>query len=297
MPIGALEGAGRSLVGHSDRVHDVAFSRDGERLASAGLDSTAQIWNPGSASMSSNNTLDWVEAGCQLVNRNLSIAEWDELAAGIPYERTCPGHLRPHPGRATALVRPGRRLPGPAGDPAGKPRGAAGLPAGPGRADPGRRRPVARRGDPVRGAARRPAGPPGRGARRARHRRPRRRPVRRRRGRHPQHRPRALGIGLRHLGTRAEAVQVLFTPDLAPLLSRLPHLLTFVDERSRRRSARWAPDAGVMWRCVSTAGVPTSRTPGRRRCGPPPGGPAWSVEVMWVAGAVVRRRRSRRVRG
>ena len=45
----------------------------------------------------------------------------------------------------------------------------------------------------------------------------------------------ALGIGLRHLGTWAEAVQVLFTPDLAPLLSqdggpRLPHLLTFVDQ-------------------------------------------------------------------
>lgn len=40
----------------------------------------------------------------------------------------------------------------------------------------------------------------------------------------------ALGIGLRHLGTWAEAVQVLFAPDLAPLLGRLPPLLTFVDE-------------------------------------------------------------------
>jgi 2-polyprenyl-6-methoxyphenol hydroxylase-like FAD-dependent oxidoreductase len=41
----------------------------------------------------------------------------------------------------------------------------------------------------------------------------------------------ALGIGLRHLGTWAEAVQVLFRPDLAPLLGPgLPHLLTFVDE-------------------------------------------------------------------
>ncbi len=41
----------------------------------------------------------------------------------------------------------------------------------------------------------------------------------------------ALGIGLRHLGTWAEAVQVLFRPDIAPLLgSRLPHLITFVDE-------------------------------------------------------------------
>ena len=45
----------------------------------------------------------------------------------------------------------------------------------------------------------------------------------------------ALGIGLRHLGTWAQAVQVLFRPDLAPLLGRdrpgrLPRLLTFVDE-------------------------------------------------------------------
>jgi 2-polyprenyl-6-methoxyphenol hydroxylase-like FAD-dependent oxidoreductase len=41
----------------------------------------------------------------------------------------------------------------------------------------------------------------------------------------------ALGIGLRHLGTWAEAVQVLFRPDLAPLLGPgLPHVITFVDE-------------------------------------------------------------------
>ena len=52
---------------------------------------------------------------------------------------------------------------------AGQPGRAAGLPAGSGRADPGRRRPAARRRDPVRGAAGRPAGPAGRGARRARH--------------------------------------------------------------------------------------------------------------------------------
>lgn len=40
----------------------------------------------------------------------------------------------------------------------------------------------------------------------------------------------ALGIGLRHLGTFAEAVQVLFRPDLAGLLGRRPHVLTFVQE-------------------------------------------------------------------
>lgn len=40
----------------------------------------------------------------------------------------------------------------------------------------------------------------------------------------------ALGIGLRHLGTWAEAVQVLFRPDRDLLPGRLPHLLTFVEE-------------------------------------------------------------------
>ena len=40
----------------------------------------------------------------------------------------------------------------------------------------------------------------------------------------------ALGIGVRHLGTFAEAVQVLFRPDRDLLAGRLPHLLTFVEE-------------------------------------------------------------------
>jgi len=46
----------------------------------------------------------------------------------------------------------------------------------------------------------------------------------------------ALGIGLRHLGTWAEAFQVLFRPDLAPLLSQengqhgRPRVLTLVDQ-------------------------------------------------------------------
>jgi 2-polyprenyl-6-methoxyphenol hydroxylase-like FAD-dependent oxidoreductase len=40
----------------------------------------------------------------------------------------------------------------------------------------------------------------------------------------------ALGIGVEHLGTWAQAVQVLFRPDRDPLRGRLPPLLTFVDE-------------------------------------------------------------------
>ena len=40
----------------------------------------------------------------------------------------------------------------------------------------------------------------------------------------------ALGVGVRHLGTWAEAVQVLFRPDRDLTPGRLPHLLTLVDE-------------------------------------------------------------------
>ena len=40
----------------------------------------------------------------------------------------------------------------------------------------------------------------------------------------------ALGIGLRHLGTWAETVQVLFRSDLTARLGRLPHPLAFVTE-------------------------------------------------------------------
>ena len=73
----------------------------------------------------------------------------------------------------------------------------------------------------------------------------------------------ALGIGLRHLGTWAEAVQVLFRPDLAPLLSqdgvpRLPHLLTFVDQP---QPARAVPDGR---RALELCGAAVRRRASRR---------------------------------
>jgi WD40 repeat protein len=74
--------AGPPLTGHTDRVYSVAFSPDGSLLATTSQDGTARLWNPFFDS--------WLSVGCGLVNRNLSMTEWEQLLPGTPYERTCP---------------------------------------------------------------------------------------------------------------------------------------------------------------------------------------------------------------
>jgi WD40 repeat protein len=75
------------LIGHPGSVNAVAFSSYGTALATAGTDGTVQVWD---LSWWDRPPADWAEAGCGLVNRNLTRAEWDQFAGDRPYQRTCP---------------------------------------------------------------------------------------------------------------------------------------------------------------------------------------------------------------
>ncbi len=73
---------GPPLTGHTDGLNTVTFNRTGTFLATGSMDKTIRLWRPQFST--------WVQAGCELVDRNLSMAEWTQIAPGLPYERTCP---------------------------------------------------------------------------------------------------------------------------------------------------------------------------------------------------------------
>ena len=70
------------IRGHEGIVRMVAFSPDGQSLASAGDDRTIRIWTVGLGALQ--------QKACQRLVRNLAKEEWRRLIGSQPYHPTCP---------------------------------------------------------------------------------------------------------------------------------------------------------------------------------------------------------------
>jgi hypothetical protein len=67
---------------HDGGVSAVAFSPDGQWVASGSDDNTARVWGLSSPE-------EFIERACLRLTRNLTHAEWQQYLSGEPYRKTC----------------------------------------------------------------------------------------------------------------------------------------------------------------------------------------------------------------
>ena len=75
------ERIGNAFTGHTSWINAVAYSPDGQTVATGAHDTTIRLWDVSPES--------WKKLACEIVNRNLTPAEWERFFQDIPYHNTC----------------------------------------------------------------------------------------------------------------------------------------------------------------------------------------------------------------
>jgi WD40 repeat protein len=79
---GSAEQLGQPLTGHIDTVFSIAFSPDGQTMATGSADKRVILWDMDPES--------WKAKACRKANRKMSEAEWRRFMGERPYRKTCP---------------------------------------------------------------------------------------------------------------------------------------------------------------------------------------------------------------
>jgi tetratricopeptide (TPR) repeat protein len=79
---------GDPLRGHTSYINSVAFSPDGQTVATGSSDQTIRLWRV--------SVEPWATRACRVAGRNLSWDEWQHYLGDRPYQKTCPS-LPIHP--------------------------------------------------------------------------------------------------------------------------------------------------------------------------------------------------------